>query len=81
MKIIKHGKYYEPVIKHGNRSRVITCEICKCVFQYKNADIKQYHSPLTGAEVKVIKCPECKCYDLLEIQTESMIQKNAKSDL
>lgn len=57
MEILKHGKKFD-------KNRIVTCEKCKCKFEYDNSDsiIEKGFTFTTNIPVwgTYIRCPECK---------------------
>lgn len=58
MNVIKHGKYY-------NKSMVITCKHCGCMFKYSQLDVNTY----TFAN-RYVDCPECGYENTISKQEE-----------
>ena len=64
MKILKHGKEFD-------KNRIVTCEKCKCKFEYDNSDsiIEKGFIFTTNIPVSenFVECPECHTKMLVNI--------------
>lgn len=65
MKILKYGKKFD-------KNRIVTCEKCKCKFEYDNSDvvIEKGFTYTTNIQISesYVKCPECNMKMLVDIK-------------
>ena len=65
MKILKHGKEFD-------KNRIVTCEKCKCKFEYDDSDVLVEKGFTFTTNIALsgnyVKCPECHTKMLVEIK-------------
>lgn len=56
------------ILKKAKIKRIITCHICKCVFEIKNLD--SYYNPISGN--LNARCPTCNSINIVELIGETL---------